>query len=114
MLVKLKHQHLQEGGAPGGYWRVDAFLVLDFRLRIVNCVRTLHLKSYNLAFCYCPSIPELFPSKDEPLLVRWYPFRVLYLSFDIVNGARTLSTSRVMVFPVIVFTNTIHSNVKCS
>ena len=33
-----------------------------------------------------PSILQLFPGKNQPLLIRWNPFLVLDLRLDIVNG----------------------------
>ncbi|KAK9102960.1 hypothetical protein Sjap_020214 [Stephania japonica] len=40
----------------------------------------------NVIISECPTILKLFPSKDEPLLIRGDSLLVLNLSLDIVNG----------------------------
>ncbi|KAL5709441.1 hypothetical protein ACHQM5_020132 [Ranunculus cassubicifolius] len=37
------------------------------------------------------SIFQLFPGKDEPLLIRWNPLLILNLGLDIINRVRALN-----------------------
>merc|ERR1711892_1600231 len=96
----------------------DSFLVLDLSFDILNAIRGLDLKGDGLpsqsldkdlhttsksenkmesAFLLyvvvreSPSVLQLLSSKDEPLLVWWDSFLILDLSFDILNGVRSLN-----------------------
>src|SRR5258708_29929618 len=98
-------------------WR-DAFLVLDFRLDIVDRIGRLHLQGDGLAsesldknlhataeaknqmksrlllnviVRESAAIFELLSGEDQSLLVWRNPFLVLNLGFDIVDGIRLLA-----------------------
>merc|ERR1719206_403171 len=97
-------------------WR-NSFLVLDFRLDILNRIRWLHFQGYGLpsqrlhedlhaasqpkdevesrllldvVVRQGPAIFQLFPSKDQPLLVWRNSFLVLDFSLDVLNRIRGL------------------------
>jgi len=93
-------------------WR-NPFLVLNLRFHILNSIGSLYFKSYclpsqslhkdlhstsqsqhkmkstfflNVIIRKSSSILQLFPSKDEPLLIWRNPFLVLDLSFHILDS----------------------------
>merc|ERR1712243_33806 len=99
----------------------NSFLVLDFSLHILNCVRRLNLKSdclasegldkdlhatpkskhkmesgllLNVVVREGPSIFELLAGKDQSLLIWRNSFLVLDLGFDILNCVRGFNFKR--------------------
>ena len=97
--------------------RGNPFLVLDLGLDVVDGVRGLHFQSdglarqsfhkdlhptaetqhqvegrllLNVVVAESAAILQLFPGKDEPLLVRGNSFLVLDLRLDIFNGIGSL------------------------
>src|SRR5271170_3613270 len=55
-----------------------------------------------------PTILELFPSKNQPLLIRWNPFFILNLTFNIVNCIRRFNFKG-NSFPRQCFNENLHS-----
>lgn len=91
----------------------DPFLILDFALYVINCVRALDFECdgfagqgfhedlhtttktkdkvecgffLDIVIRECSAVLELFSGKDEPLLVRWDTLFILDFAFNVVNG----------------------------
>ncbi|GJU24564.1 serine protease SPPA, chloroplastic [Tanacetum coccineum] len=65
----------------------DTFLVLDLSLHVINGVGTFNFRPYGLSSQVGKGLAvlKLLSSKDKSVQIRWDPFLILNLSFDIIN-----------------------------